>query len=120
MADLIDRKAVMESITVEYNRKGTGDGLRLAWIEKAVNSLPSVSPQQKVGRWIPVSERLPKAGEYIRNVAKYYLVQNKYGDILVARYTHEEYWEQLYQLEPISDEIVAWMPLPDVYKEADI
>ena len=56
MADLIDKKAVMESITAEYNRKGTGDGLRLAWIEKAVNSVPPVSPQQKVGRWIDITD----------------------------------------------------------------
>lgn len=66
--------------------------------------------------WIPVSEGLPKAGEYIGDVPKYYLVQNEYGDIMVARYTHSEYWEQIYQLNPISDEIVAWMPLPKQYK----
>ena len=66
-------------------------------------------------RWIPVSERLPKAGEYIGGVDKYYLVQNEYGDMLVARYTHSEYWEQIYQLQPIGDEIVAWMPLPEPY-----
>jgi len=66
--------------------------------------------------WIPCSERLPKAGEYIGNVAKYYLVQDEYGDMMVARYTHSEYWEQIYQLEPISDKIVAWMPLPKQYK----
>jgi hypothetical protein len=66
--------------------------------------------------WIPVSERLPKAGEYVGGVAKFYLIQNKYGDMLVARYTHSRYWEQIYQLEPIEDEIVAWMPLPKPYK----
>lgn len=49
--DCVSREAVMDAITAEYNRKSTGDGLRLAWIEKAVNSVPSVSPQQKVGRW---------------------------------------------------------------------
>ena len=69
-----------------------------------------------VSRWIPVSERLPKAGEYMGDVARYYLVQNEYGDMLVARYTHSEYWEQIYQLKPIADEIVAWMPLPEPYK----
>ena len=68
-------------------------------------------------RWIPVSERLPKAGEYIGDVDRYYLVQNEYGDMLVARYTHSEYWEQIYQFQPIGDEIVAWMPLPEPYKE---
>lgn len=67
-------------------------------------------------KWIPVSEKLPEAGEYIGNIAKYYLVQNEYGDMLVAKYTHGEYWEQIYQLKPIGDEIVAWMPLPKPYK----
>lgn len=63
-------------------------------------------------RWIPCSERLPDAGERVGNVAKYYLVQNEYGDMLVARYTHSEYWERIYQIKRISDKIVAWMPLP--------
>lgn len=66
--------------------------------------------------WIPCSERLPKAGEYIGDVPKYYLVQNEFGDMMVARYRHSEYWEQIYQLKPIGDEIVAWMPLPEPYK----
>lgn len=69
-----------------------------------------------IARWIPTNERTPKAGEYDGDVAKYYLVQNEYGDMLVARYTHSEYWEQIYQLNPIADEIVAWMPLPEKYK----
>ena len=67
-------------------------------------------------KWIPVSERLPEAGEYVGDVPKYYLVQNEYGDMLVARYTHSEYWEQIYQLNPYADKIVAWMPLPEPYK----
>ncbi len=72
--------------------------------------------KQKVGRWIPVSERLPEAGEYVGDVDKYYLVQNEYGDMMVARYTHSEYWEQMYQLKPIADNIVAWCELPQPYK----
>lgn len=66
--------------------------------------------------WIPVSEKLPEVGEYDGDVAKYYLVQNEYGDMMVARYTHSGYWEQMYQLKPIGDQIVAWMPLPKPYK----
>lgn len=34
---LIEASAVMESLTKEYNQRRTGDGLKLAWIEKAVN-----------------------------------------------------------------------------------
>lgn len=81
--------------------------------EKALNLAIKALEQTE---WIPVSERLPKAGEYIGDVAKYYLVQNEYGDMLVARYTHSEYWEQMYQLKPIEDKIVAWMSLPKPYK----
>jgi len=79
-----------------------------------IKQLPPVNSQEP--KWIPVSERLPIAGEYVGDVAKYYLVQNEYGDMLVARYTHSEYWEQIYQMKPIADEIVAWMPLPEPYK----
>lgn len=35
--------------------------------------------------------------------------------MLVARYTHSEYWEQIYQFQPIGDEIVAWRELPQPY-----
>jgi hypothetical protein len=67
-------------------------------------------------RWIPCSERLPKENEYVDSVSKYYLVQNEYGDMLVARYKRD-YWEEIYHIEPVTDKIVAWMPLPERYKE---
>lgn len=44
--DLISRKRVMEEIVKEYNRKATkGNGLQLAWIEKAVNSVEPVQTE---------------------------------------------------------------------------
>lgn len=89
-------------------------------IEELSAKLQSANMERSIqyynGGWIPVSYRLPEPGEYVEGVAKYYLVQNKYGDMLVARYTHSGHWEQIYQLEPIEDEIVAWMPLPEPYK----
>lgn len=60
-------------------------------------------------KWIPCNERLPKEDEYN-------LVQNEHGEIMVARYTHSEYWEEIHQLKPVADEIVAWMPLPEPYR----
>lgn len=80
-------------------------------------AIKALSSAEKLNEWIPVTERLPEAGEYVGDVARYYLVQNEYGDMLVARYTHSGYWRQIYQLKPIGDEIVAWMPLPQKYKE---
>ena len=39
--DLVSRKEIIDSLVNEYNRKRTNDGLKLAWIEKAVNVVPS-------------------------------------------------------------------------------
>lgn len=86
-------------------------------VNKAICNNINALPQ---GEWIPVSERLPEAGAYVGNVAKYYLVQNEYGDMLVARYARSGYWEQIYQHAPVTDEIVAWMPLPQSYKKGDV
>ena len=45
---LIDAAEAMKYITDEYNRKRTGDGLRLAWIEKAINDAPTVDAVEVV------------------------------------------------------------------------
>lgn len=81
---------------------------------RAMEDFMALCADEKSG-WVPTSERLPKAGEYVGDVAKYYLVQNEYGDMMVARFIHSEYWEQIYQLKPIGDEIVAWRELPKQY-----
>ena len=61
--------------------------------------------------WIPCSKQLPK-------VNKYYLVQNEYGDMLVAKYIKKDCWEEIYSRHKLgaTDKIVAWMPLPKKYK----
>lgn len=70
--------------------------------------------------WIPVSERLPKPNEYVGNVCRYCLIQNKYGDMMVARWDGQG-WEQMYQYgEYIEDEVIAWMPLPKPYEPQKI
>lgn len=66
-------------------------------------------------KWIPASERLPKPNQKDGLVARYYLIQNEYGDMLVARYDGKG-WEQIYQYDYLEDEVIAWMPLPKPYK----
>lgn len=119
--DCISRKRAIERLKQNLPISDGADNSRdrhrymqsLADIQ-AIRELPSVTPQEQ--RWIPVSERLPKAGESVGGIAKYYLVQNEYGDMLVARYIHSKYWEEIYQLKPIADEIIAWRELPQPYK----
>ena len=98
-------------VNAEAYKRGWNDA-----IDAIIESAPSIDA---VPQWIPVEEGLPKPGEYIGDVARYYLVQNEYGDMMVARYSHSEYWEQIYQLQPITDTIVAWMPLPEPYERKE-
>ena len=69
-----------------------------------------------MSKWISCKDRLPKPSEFIGKVAKYYLVQNEYGDMMVASYDGE--WTQIYHILPIEEVIVAWRELPKPY-EAD-
>lgn len=42
--DIVSRSAVMASLVAEYNRRYSEGGLKLAWIEKAVNDTPALQP----------------------------------------------------------------------------
>lgn len=64
--------------------------------------------------WIPCDVGLPKQNEYIGNVCKYYLVQDCYGDMYVARYTKKG-WNPIDSLF-FLDDVVAWRQLPEKYK----
>ena len=79
-----------------------------------IDELPSVTPKKDEDEWIPCDVRLPKQNEYIGNVCKYYLIQNEYGDMCVARYTKKG-WNSI-DSPFFLDDIVAWMPLPEKYK----
>jgi len=116
--DAISREAAIDAIEKWLSCYDCNETERhiMRATQSILYDLPSVTPSRHKGHWIPVSERLPEAGEYIGDVARYYLVQNEYGDMLVARYTHSKYWEQIYQSKPIGDEIIAWMPLPKPYE----
>ena len=79
--------------------------------------------ERKTGKWIPCSERLPEPNRHdALNVDVYYLAQTEFGDMIVASYNeaHEgtKWWEQMYSYRIFDDEIIAWMPLPEPYKEA--
>lgn len=66
-------------------------------------------------RWISCNKKMPKENEYVDNVCKYYLIQDEYGDMHVAHYTHVG-WIPIDSLSALGDNVVAWMPLPEPYK----
>lgn len=110
--DCIGRQSAIEEIARWI---GYLDEDMIFRIQTGLKKLPSVQ------RWIPVSERLPELNNvYKKDVLPYYLVQNEYGDMMVATFIKSNgearVWQQIYQYGEIMDEIVAWMPLPEPWK----
>ena len=118
VGDMISRQAAINAIE-NTDCELSSD----AWDEltDAIMSVPSV---QTESRWISVDERLPEPNQLVGKTRKYYLVQDEYEDVLTASYNKRAdgfiYWEQMYDIEPLHYEVVAWMELPEPYrKETD-
>ena len=77
--------------------------------EKALKELPPVNPAERVGHWIPVSERLPdNHGDYISSDSD--------GVVGVLYFIDGEWIYDIYDKHDIIDNVIAWMPLPTPYK----
>lgn len=107
MSDLISRQAAIEAVI----KRDANCGIDSAEVLKL---LPSAQ------QWIPVSERLPEPNNVYKDVLVYYLVQNEYGDMMVATFIQfpggARIWQQMYQDGAIMEDIVAWMPLPEPWR----
>lgn len=105
MDDLISRQAAIDALDC------------INGVEEVLRSLPSVQPEPA---WIPVSERLPETTDsvlttYIINGdrSRKYVEESSY-------YEDDEYWcspWDNYRIEGTRIEVIAWMPLPEAYKE---
>ena len=85
----------------------------------AVENMPSVTPQQT--RWIPVSERLPESsGVYI--VSRWFSDGCESKILTSACYFDgTNTWHNdigiNHSRDYVNEKIVAWMPLPEPYRE---
>lgn len=115
MSDLISREAAIKAFYIQSDDDGWWVGTAQD-AETLLNGLPTINPV----KWIPVSERLPIPNSVDEDVFVYYLVQNEYGDMMVATFVQfpggARVWQQMYQYGAIMEDIVAWMPLPECYK----
>lgn len=82
--------------------------------------MPPVTPQET--RWILVSEKLPEehiCDDGYHEPSKSVLVQMKSGAMHTARYwsRYDKKWLDLNY--PTTDEVIAWMSLPEPYSEVE-
>ena len=77
-----------------------------------IQNMPSATPKPKMGRWIPVSERLPE--ESLNSVIGW--------DAYRERCVIVQYIDGHFQItgKPESFDITAWMPLPEPYKAESV
>lgn len=104
MDDLISRQA---ALSVLASIAGVGNRA----LDK-IRALPSAQPEQ---RWIPVSERLPDEYEYVLLCDIEPDEDTGYSRMAVGWLEDGKIccWDD----RATRDEFVAWMPLPEPYKE---
>lgn len=101
--DYILRKEVMSLLTEEYKRRRTDEGLKLAWIELAVNRTPGIG-------WVSAREELPMPNQYVLVATK-----TKKGDVNIVRgYSDGERW-----CCGMNSNVTHWMPMPAPPEEED-
>ena len=116
--DAISRQAVLELAKWD-GRDGLGSIIHAFDVER----LPSVTPAPKMGRWIPVSERLPEDHDWYVIVVKEKSTGYQYIP-RIASHNHDNCWSIIdtedADKEWLDDlECIAWMPLPAPYKEVE-
>ena len=76
-----------------------------AEIGEVIDSQPTINPEP---HWIPVTERLPQAGESV-------MICDAYGDICIGHRTMGGYYFPDFCEDKIKD-VRAWCELPEPYK----
>ena len=106
MNDLISRQAAIDAFTGVVILEPAQSAQRyIDGVIERIQNLPSAQPEQ---RWIPCSERLPEEnGSYI-------VTSIDYVDTFEAVFDAGE-WFSIDYCDDIKN-VIAWMPLPDVYK----
>lgn len=80
---------------------------------KIMDFIENIDDEKENG-WIPVSERLPKKCEDVLTSVKFTGCLGRYGTF--KKIGHIDYYGK-WSGDCIGGEVIAWMPLPEPYKE---
>ena len=110
MKDPIERQDVIDAVkcgalsaAMVYGRTDAGS-TALSETVRAIKALPSAQ------QWIPVSERLPKVGQTV-------ICQCRADILKLLKLDSGGDWYQDAEHAYMNGFVIAWMPLPEAYKE---
>ena len=86
----------------------------VTYMELIAELQEAIEQDEKENGWIPVSERLPEKNKDVITTVKYSGFMGMYGRWLKTAFI-DDYGE--WNGECIGGEVIAWMPLPEPYKE---
>lgn len=108
MSRLIDADALWKDITTRIE-----EYCDIADLIDIIERQPTIEPEQ---RWIPVTERLPDMRQIV-------LITNGKGNVRCGQYRGIDFvinGRQRWQWKGnTSEQVVAWQPLPEPYKEGE-
>lgn len=120
MDDLINRQKAINKIKPWLEVKGYGWG-ELNMLRAVINELENMPSAQPEQRWILVSERLPE-DEYVLISKKPTKMSGSKWSVAIAIRTADprsrkiQWRDSGFGIIP-DDKVLAWMPLPEAYKE---
>lgn len=120
---MIDEKRLIESINIEVCEKNKVANIEFVkgFTEYHRILMDKIKTQEKTGDWISCTERLPS--EYCRCLVTVLKEQNGEFETDVREDTYVELegvwdWHSIH--EGITDNIIAWQPLPSPYERGKI
>lgn len=125
MSDLIERQKAIDAIHCDITVTGKQNAeLVASTIGAFVDRIKALPPAEPEQRWIPCSERLPELDEdgYSQKVLACF---GNYSGCDILEYRETEGIGKWYigdmddSPEDIGVMVLAWMPLPEPYKEGD-
>ena len=116
---MIDEKKLIEELRMEYECADDLSDFTFGVKRGLSEALTIVKYQPKVGKWIPVEERLPNEEEfekyYCRNhYAAEFIVMIKGANKPTSLYYKEGVW---FDDNNNDYDVIAWQPLPEPYSD---
>lgn len=103
---MIDEKKLIKELDVWWGTLDPRNDSTICDVIEAVKE--KIDDTEKVGEWVPVGERLPDPDTYV-------LVT--YKDFDGSAIGADRYDQDIHDWFCFEEGVIAWMPLPEPYKE---